>query len=66
MVDPSDTLGSSWGEFHDQEDAKWTVIKRSLSGHNDTPFGRPTPGRPIGRPGVGHSRVDLVASVTIN
>jgi hypothetical protein len=23
-----------------------------LWGHKDTPFGRPTPGRPIGRPGV--------------
>ena len=29
------------------------VIRRSLWGHNDTPFGRPTPGRPVGRPGVG-------------
>jgi hypothetical protein len=25
-----------------------------LRGHNDTPFGRPTPGHPIGRPGVSH------------
>jgi hypothetical protein len=23
-------------------------------GHNDTPFGRPTPGQPIGHLGVGH------------
>jgi hypothetical protein len=42
------------GEFHDQEDAKWIVIGGQLRGHNDTPFGRPTPGRPIGRPEVGH------------
>jgi hypothetical protein len=24
----------------------------AVKGHNHTPFGRPTPGRPIGRPGV--------------
>jgi hypothetical protein len=30
------------------------VIRRSLWAHNDTPFGRPNPGRLIGRPGVGH------------
>jgi hypothetical protein len=42
------------GEFHDQGDAKWIVLRRSLWGHNDPPFGRPKPGRPIGRPGVGH------------
>jgi hypothetical protein len=41
------------GKFHDQEDAKRIVIRRQLRGHNDTPFGRPTPGRPIGRPAVG-------------
>ena len=41
------------GEFHDQGDAKWIVIRRSLWGHNDTPCGRPAPGRPIGRPGSG-------------
>jgi hypothetical protein len=23
-------------------------------GHNDMPLGQPTPGQPIGRPGVGH------------
>jgi len=39
------------GKFHDQGDAKWIVM-----GHNDTPFGRPTPGRPIGRPEVGCSQ----------
>jgi hypothetical protein len=38
------------GKFHDQGDAKWIVIRRSLSGYNDTPCGRPAPGRPIGRP----------------
>jgi hypothetical protein len=29
------------------------TVNGQVSGHNDTPFGRPTPGRPIGRPGVG-------------
>jgi hypothetical protein len=37
------------GEFHDQGDAKWIVIRGQLRGHNDAPFGRPTSGRPIGR-----------------
>jgi hypothetical protein len=41
------------GEFHDQGGAKWIVIRRPLWGHNDTPFGWPTPGWPIGRQGVG-------------
>jgi hypothetical protein len=41
------------GKFHDQGDAEWIVIRRQLRGQNDTPFRRPTPGRPIGRPGVG-------------
>jgi len=41
------------GEFHDQGDAKWIVIREQSRGHNDTPFGRPTPGRPFGRPGIG-------------
>jgi hypothetical protein len=40
------------GEFHDWGDAEWIVI-RSLSGHNDTPCGRPVSGRPIGHPGSG-------------
>jgi hypothetical protein len=34
------------GEFHDQGDAKWIVIRRQLRGHNDTPCGQPAPGRP--------------------
>jgi hypothetical protein len=38
----------SEGEFHDQGDAKWIVIRVQLRGHNDTPCGRPAPGRPIG------------------
>jgi hypothetical protein len=33
------------GEFHDQGDAKWKVIRGQLRGHNDTPFGRQTFGR---------------------
>jgi hypothetical protein len=30
------------------------VIRGLLRGHKDTPFGKPIPGCPIGRPGVGH------------
>jgi hypothetical protein len=45
------TKTTTAGEFRDQGDAKWMVIRGQLRGHNDTPFGRPTPGRPIGRPG---------------
>jgi hypothetical protein len=41
------------GEFRDQGDAEWMVIRRSLWGHNDAPCGRPAPGRPVGRPGSG-------------
>jgi hypothetical protein len=40
------------GECHDEADAGWIVIRRLLRGHNDTPFGRPSPDRPIGHPGV--------------
>jgi polyhydroxyalkanoate synthesis regulator phasin len=36
------------GEFHDQGDAKWIVIRRLLRGHNDMPIGRPGSGRPKG------------------
>jgi hypothetical protein len=39
-------------EFHDQGDAKWIVIRVPVRGHNDTLFGWPTPGRPIGRRGL--------------
>jgi hypothetical protein len=49
LAGPSDTLG----ECHDQGEAKWIVVRRSLItlwGHSDMPFGRPPPGRPIGRP----------------
>jgi hypothetical protein len=37
-------------EFRDQGDAKWIVIRGQLRGHNVTPFGWPTPGRPISHP----------------
>ena len=40
------------GKFHDQGDTEWIVIRGQLRGHNDTPFGRPTPGRPFGQPEV--------------
>jgi hypothetical protein len=54
MAGAGETLESPWpplailsvdkpmGEFHDQGDAKWIVIRGQLRGHNDTPFGRPT------------------------
>jgi hypothetical protein len=37
--DRADKLGD--GEFHDQGEAKWIVIRMSLWCHNDTPRGRP-------------------------
>jgi hypothetical protein len=49
-----ETLGQ--GESHDQWDAKWMVIRRPLRVHNDMPFGRLIPSRPIGRPGVGRPK----------
>jgi hypothetical protein len=39
------------GEFHDQADAKWIVIRGQLRGHNDMPFGQPTPGAAYRPPG---------------
>jgi hypothetical protein len=47
---------SKKGKFYDQADAKQIAIRGQLRGHNNTPFGRPTPGRPIGPQGVGHSQ----------
>jgi hypothetical protein len=44
------------GGCHDQADAEWIEIRKPLGGHNDTPFGQPTPGQPIGRPRVGPSQ----------
>jgi hypothetical protein len=44
------------GEFRDQGDANWILIRGQLRGHNDRPFRRPTPGRPIGRAGVGRPK----------
>jgi hypothetical protein len=41
------------GEFHDQGDANWIVIRRPLWGHNNMPCGWPAPARAIGRPGSG-------------
>jgi hypothetical protein len=55
------------GKLHDQVDAEWIVIRGQLRDHNNTPFGWPTPGWPIGRPGVGHPQgVYLMFIVTIN
>jgi hypothetical protein len=39
---------------HDEADAEWIVIRGPLRSHNDMPFGRPTPGRPVYCPGVSH------------
>jgi hypothetical protein len=33
------------GKFQDQGDAKRIVIREQLRGHNDTPFGQPSPAR---------------------
>jgi hypothetical protein len=43
------------GKFHDQGDAEWIVIRGQLSGCNDMPSERPTPGQPISHSGVGRS-----------
>jgi hypothetical protein len=49
------SFGRDWtGGCHDWADAEWIVIRGPLRGLSDTPFGWPTPGRPVGRPGVGH------------
>jgi hypothetical protein len=45
------------GKFHDQGDAKWITIRRSLWGHNDMPcpgqfISRPRSGRPQGVFGI--------------
>jgi hypothetical protein len=50
LTGPSGCGKSSTGEFHDQADAKWMVIRGPLRGHSDTPCRQPTPGRKIGRP----------------
>jgi hypothetical protein len=50
------TRDTEMGKFHDEEDAEWIVIRGQLRGHNNTPFERPTPGRPIGCPVVGRSQ----------
>jgi hypothetical protein len=56
----------STGEFHDQGDAKWIVIRGQLRGHNDTPLGsQPTAGLSAAR-GLGAIRACLVFLVTIN
>jgi hypothetical protein len=38
------------GEFHDQGDARWIVVRRSLWAANQVA----NPSRPVGRPEVGH------------
>jgi hypothetical protein len=60
------TRRQSCGEFHDQGDARWIVIREQLWGQNDTLCGRPTPGRPIGRLGVGRLQGVFGVLETIN
>jgi hypothetical protein len=54
------------GEFHDQGDAKCIVI-RSLWGHNDTPYGRPAPSRPIWPPAgrIWWFRLSLISNIIL-
>jgi hypothetical protein len=47
------TFPLTTGEFHDQGEAIWIVIRRQLRGHKDTPFREPTNSQPIGCPVVG-------------
>jgi hypothetical protein len=55
------------GGSHDQADAEWIVIRRQLRGHDDTPFGRPAPGRPSrAARGLAALRAYFVCFVTIN
>jgi hypothetical protein len=44
-IEVSSMIGGTWIVI--------TVIRGSLRGHNDAACGRPTPGRPVGHPGVG-------------
>jgi hypothetical protein len=53
LKDHRKTFDVFLGNFHDQGEAKRIVVRGQLKGHNDTLFRWPTPGRPIGRPGVG-------------
>jgi hypothetical protein len=48
------------GKFHDQADARWIEIRGQLRGHNDTPFGRSTPSRPMAARGLAALRAYLV------
>jgi hypothetical protein len=49
----TDVKQQDCGGSHDQADAKRITTRTQPRGHNDTPFGRPAPGRPSGRPGSG-------------
>jgi hypothetical protein len=58
------------GGSHDWTNAEWIVIRKLTWGHKDTPFGRPTVGRPSGRIGVDpltpphyYSKVNVLASL---
>jgi hypothetical protein len=42
------------GSCLNQAATEWIVIRGPLKGHNNTRFGKPIPGRPTGRLGVGH------------
>jgi hypothetical protein len=53
-------LQPPWSKLHDKRGAKWIVITGQFRGHNDMPFGRPTPGRLVGRPGLAALQAYLV------
>jgi hypothetical protein len=63
---PENLMKRAKGRSHDQADAEWIVTRGPIRGHNDTPFGQPTPSWPIGYLGLANLRAYLVFSVTIN
>jgi hypothetical protein len=54
------------GQFHDEADAGWIVIRGLLRGHNDTPCGRSTPDGLSAARGLPTLRAYLVFLVTID
>jgi hypothetical protein len=57
---------TSKGSCHDQADAEWIVIRGPLRGHNNMPYGRLTPGQPVGCPESATLRAYFLFSVAIN
>jgi hypothetical protein len=54
------------GDFHDQGDDKWIVIRRSLWGHNDRPCRWPAPAGLSATRGLAAHRAKWVILVTID